>query len=216
MKIFAISDIHSAVKPFEKVSELIKNSDLVTISGDLSGWGSLDECINVLNTLSKINSNIIAVHGNMDSDKIIQYLDEKQISIHSRGIIRDSIGFFGVGGSNITPMNTPTEYSEDEIDKFLHDGYKMVKNADKIVLISHSPPRGANDKLFFGKRVGSVCIKNFLENNRVDICLAGHIHEAVGCEYIKNTPVVNPGSFKKGKYAIISIKDIVEISLGKL
>jgi Icc-related predicted phosphoesterase len=59
-------------------------------------------------------------------------------------------------------------------------------------------------------------VKAFLEAHPVGLCLCGHIHEAHGIERFQNTLVVNTGSFKKGRYAIIELGANPAVTPGKL
>ncbi len=216
MKIFAISDIHGALTPIEAASELLGESDFVVISGDITRHGSKEEAKEILGLITQCNPNIIAVHGNWDRIEVGEHLHERGYSIHAQSRIIDGIGFFGVGGSNPTPINTASEYSEEEIRDFLHQGYPPVKDCKTTVMVSHAPPRGARDRMFLGMRVGSMSVHEFLKHNHVDLCICGHIHEGRGNEEMNHTVVVNPGSFRRGCYAIIHISDGIYIEQGKL
>ena len=216
MKIFAISDIHGALKPIELASDHIKRSDLIVISGDISKSGTREDADVVIKTIEAFNNNILAVHGNMDKKEVKDFLKEKGYGIHADGKTINEIGFFGVGGSSRTPMNTRSEYGEDEIREFLNIGYKKIRDAKTIILISHTPPRGTRDRSFWGLRGGSKSIRQFLDNNKIHLCLVGHIHEASGVETLNSVIVANPGSFKSGRYLSINIGDQIIIEPGRV
>ncbi len=216
MKIFAISDIHGFTKAIDQTANLIKNSDIVIICGDITKNGSKSEAAEVLNHIEIHNKNILAVHGNIDKKEVIELLEEKGYSIHGTCRVINGIAFFGVGGSSPTPMNTPTEYSEKKIMKLLDDGYNKINGEDTTVLVSHTPPRGTRDRTFIGLRGGSKSIKKFLTMNQVDLCLSGHIHEASGVENLGNSIVANSGSFKRGRYLSIEIGDNININRKKV
>jgi len=216
MKIFAISDIHGETRFIDAAADLIRSADVVTISGDITATGKSDEAVKVISHLEKYTKRILAVHGNWDRIEILDFLDDKGYNLHENGKIIDGIGFFGVGGSGLTPMKTVTEYSEEDLYEFLEIGYSKIKNAEHIVLISHTPPRNTRDRTFFGMRGGSVGVSNFLEEHLVHLAIVGHIHEARGVAEIGAMKIVNPGSFKKGRYSYIEINDAVTIHSGKL
>ena len=113
-------------------------------------------------------------------------------------------------------MNTATEYSEEKIMEVLQDGFDKVNGANTTILVSHAPPRGTRDRTFIGLRGGSKSIKSFIENNQVDLCLAGHIHEANGVEQLDTSIVANSGSFKRGRYLSIEIGDNINVSPGRI
>lgn len=216
MKLFSISDMHGSIKFIDPAAELISEADIVTISGDISSTGKVNDAEKVISQIEKYNSNIVAVHGNWDRIEVHDMLVERGYGIHSSGKIIDEIGFFGVGGSNPTPMKTASEYDEEEIYQFLEPGYAKVKNAKKIVLISHSPPYNTRDKTFLGLRGGSESVRDFLEKKPVNLCISGHIHEAFGMSNIGQCLIINPGSFKRGKYFIIEIDSSISANKGKI
>lgn len=216
MKIFAISDIHGETKHFDAAAGLMRAADMVVISGDIAKSGSLQSAKETLSMVEGITDAIMAVHGNWDRPEVLEYLDERGYNVHGRGIVRDGVGFFGVGGSSQTPMNTPSEYSEEEIAGFLEAGYREIAGAGRVVLVSHVPPRRVRDRTFLGLRAGSRAVREFLEKRPIDLCLTGHIHEAYGLESASGCMVVNSGSFKKGRYSIIEIGSTVRVKQGKL
>ncbi len=209
MKIFAISDIHGSIKAIDLTAGLIKNSDIIIISGDITKNGSKSEAAKVLGRIEIHNKNILAVHGNIDKIEVKELLEEKGYSIHGTCRAINGIAFFGVGGSSPTPMKTPTEYSEEKIMEFLDDGYKQVNGEYITVLVSHTPPRGTRDRTYIGLRGGSKSVKKFLKTNHIDLCLTGHIHEACGVENLGKGIVANSGCFKKGRYLSIEIGDSI-------
>ena len=155
----------------------------------------------------KYNENILAQLGNLDQPEVNDYLTEKGINLHRNGFIRDDIGIFGVGGSNITPFNTPTEFSEDEIEAFLLEGLEKVKEAEFKIMVPHMPPKDTKiDVIAAGIHVGSQSVRDFILRHKPDISLSGHIHEARGTDMIENTLVFNAGMFREGGYIKITKK----------
>jgi Icc-related predicted phosphoesterase len=136
--------------------------------------------------------------------------------MHGKGRLLDGVGFFGLGGSSPTPINTATEYTEKEIALTLRAGYEQLREVSQAVLISHAPPRGVRDRSFIGLRGGSHSVKAFLEENPVSLCLCGHIHEASGVERFQDTIVANSGSFKKGRYMSIEIGSEIVVVPGRV
>jgi uncharacterized protein len=213
MMLFAISDIHGATKPIDESAPLIREADWVVIAGDITRTKTRAEAADVITCLEQYSTRILAVHGNWDRLEVKDYLEEKGYSLHGKGRILDGIGFFGMGGSSPTPLNTATEYTEQEIALTLRTGYEQVQEASQVVLISHAPPRGIRDRSFLGLRGGSHSVKAFLEEHPVSLCLCGHIHEAGGIERFHSALVANSGSFKKGRYLSIEIgSDIVTVA----
>ncbi|MBN1655611.1 MAG: metallophosphoesterase family protein [Deltaproteobacteria bacterium] len=216
MKIFAISDIHGALRPIENALSYIRDADLVTISGDISKSGTKEDAAAVIETIESHNRNILAVHGNMDHQEVKELLEQKGYNLHADGKIVDGIGFFGVGGSTKTPMSTRCEYSEEEIGVFIDQGYNKIKEMRTAVLISHAPPYGTRDRSFFGLRGGSKRIARFVREHAIRLCLVGHIHEANGVEKLDQTIVANPGSFRRGRFLSVELGDEIHIEAGRI
>lgn len=216
MKLFAISDIHGATKPIEQAAPLIRAADLVVIAGDITRSKTRSEAADVIACLEQFTTRILAVHGNWDRLEVKDFLEEKDYSLHGKGLLLGGVGFFGVGGSSPTPLHTATEYTEQEIALILHTGYEQVQAAPQIVLISHAPPRGVRDRSFLGLRGGSHSVKSFLEEHPVSLCLCGHIHEAAGIELFAKTIVANAGSFKKGRYLSVEIGPDILVTPGRV
>jgi len=216
MNIIAISDIHGETAFVDPASDLISAADLTLICGDISGSGDTAGAEKVLVEIEKYTSKIIAVHGNWDNSGVLNMLEERGYSLHAKGRILNGIGFFGVGGSSVTPMKTPSEYKEEEIEEYLYSGFISIAEAEQKILVSHCPPRNTRDRTFLGIRGGSRSIRKFIDNNKIDLCVCGHIHEASGTEVLNSCIVANSGSFKKGKFLQILSGDGLKVFEGKL
>ena len=200
MRIIAFGDIHDRTDNIGKV-ERLSDADCVIITGDLTNFGGVGRAKKVIETVSSHNPHLYAQPGNMDLKQVEDYVDELGINIHSRGVIIQGVGFFGVGGSNYTPFNTPTEYTEEEIKEFILKGYEEIKHVELKVLVSHTPPYKTKvDIVSGGHHVGSVSVRDFIEKYQPQVCLTGHIHEAVGEDIIGNTKILNPGMLASGGY----------------
>ncbi|MDB5107905.1 MAG: hypothetical protein JWM69_846, partial [Candidatus Binatus sp.] len=140
MKIISFGDVHMATRNLERMGETMRDCDLVIVSGDLTNFGGVPEARKVLTDVRAACDNVLALPGNLDRREVIPFLEQEQIALHGKGRVVDGIGIFGCGGSNITPFNTPTELSEDEIYATLRAGYEMVRDARPLLMICHTPP----------------------------------------------------------------------------
>ncbi len=199
MKILCIADIHGNAK---KAFEIKESIDLILVAGDITNFGGRKKAEEVIETLKRISSNIFAVPGNCDYKEVLDFLEESKISLHGKGVKINEIGIFGVGGSNKTPFATPFELSENEIAKLLESGYGSIKECKIKILLSHAPAFGILDKTSSGVHAGSKAVKRFLDKNKVDYVVCGHIHEAAGIAKVKETIFINPGKFSHG-YVIL-------------
>ena len=196
MRIIAFGDIHMEYAGIENITGLSK-ADLVIVTGDFTNFGGKEDASTILDVIRRINPKIYAVLGNMDQASVGDYLDELGINIHGKGIVLGDLGIFGVGGSNSTPFNTPTEFSEEELADIVNKAYQHVTKAPIKVLISHTPPfNTATDRIGSGIHAGSTAIRKFIEEKQPDFCFTGHIHESKGEDRIGRTVILNPGMLK--------------------
>ena len=202
MLLVCISDLHGSLRGIERINF---SPDLLIVTGDITNFGREREAENILRQLLKITDKILAVPGNCDYPEVSKVLDELEINLWCKGKIIDKTGFFGVGGSNPTPFNTPLEYSEEELEACLNEGFTKVKEAEIKILVSHPPPYNTKvDRVSSGLHVGSRAVREFIEKAQPSLVLCGHIHEARGIDKIKNTIIVNPGPLHRG-YARVEI-----------
>ena len=200
MRIIAFGDIHMNPGAVGSIPG-IHSADYIIVTGDITNYGFRNDAKVVLENLSAINSNIIAVAGNLDQPDVADYLDEIGISLHGKSRIVNGIGIVGLGGSNYTPFNTPYEFSEQELADFLSAGYSQTGDIADHILVSHTPPvKTQTDKLLNGNHVGSTAVRAYIEKQQPLLCLTGHIHESKGEDRIGRTLILNPGMAKDGGY----------------
>lgn len=208
MIILAVTDIHGMAESIEKISRQLQESDVACITGDITHFGGAREAGQVVEPFCRYAPRVLAVHGNCDTPEVVNYLDEKGINLHARGKTIDGIGFLGLGGSLETPFNTPIEYAETDLRRFLDQAKAMLPPDSPMVLVSHQPPANtACDKLNAGHHVGSQVLHTFIEQYQPLVCFTGHIHEAVATDRIGKTWIVNPGQLGSGRYAYAEIEN---------
>lgn len=194
MKLFCLSDIHGDFGIITRAKRWTDDYDLILISGDITHFNSkmvAEKMVESLKTLGRI----LLVPGNCDLPETHMVFEDEAVSLHGQGRVIEDIGFFGVGGSPITPFDTPFEISEDAISNLLNEGYKEIIGCKKKIMVSHPPPYGTEvDKTKDGKHGGSKAVYDFIKNFDIDMVLCGHIHEARGEDRINDTLVINNGS----------------------
>ena len=132
MKILAISDIHGEKRFFNSAAELMESVDIIAISGDITSNGKIEEAEEILSIIENYNNNILAVHGNWDKIEILDFFIEKGYNLHADGKIINNVGFFGAGGSSKTPMNTFTEYNDEEQSTFCRVYWRKEIQSDQL------------------------------------------------------------------------------------
>ncbi|HKV55829.1 MAG TPA: metallophosphoesterase [Candidatus Binataceae bacterium] len=205
MKIVSFGDVHMATRNLMRMREVMLDTDLTIVSGDLTNFGGVDDARKVINEVRAAGPPVLALSGNLDRREVIPFLEAEGISLHGKGVMIDGIGIFGCGGSNITPFHTPTELTEDEIYATLARGYAEVRQCRPLLMICHTPPYETKcDRIVGGKAVGSTAARRFIEEVKPDVCISGHIHESAAIDTIGTTTVVNAGPFKGGGYIIVT------------
>ena len=90
---------------------------------------------------------------------------------------RGTTQWAGLGYSNITPFNTPGEYTEEEIAKAL----APFDNLKPLYLVVHFPPQGTRlDEFAAGKHAGSPTLREWVDRVQPLYLFCGHIHECAG------------------------------------
>src|SRR5713101_8549953 len=163
MKIISFGDVHMATRNLDRMGEVMRDCDLVILSGDLTNFGGVDDARKVITDVRRACPSVLALPGNLDKREVIPFLENEGIALHGKGLVIDGIGIFGCGGSNITPFGTPTELTEDEIYEKLCAGYDMVRNARPLLMICHTPPFETKcDRIMSGVAVGSTAARRFI------------------------------------------------------
>lgn len=208
MKIISFGDVHMATRNLGRMADVLRDTDLIIVSGDLTNFGGAGDARKVIDDVRRACPNVLALPGNLDKRDVIPFLESEGIALHGKGLVRDGVAIFGCGGSNITPFNTPTELTEDEIYETLMRGYQTVKDHRPLLMICHPPPFDTKcDLIMSGKPVGSTAARRFIEEIKPDVCISGHVHESAGVDHIGPTTVLNAGPFKGGGYIVVNTRE---------
>jgi Icc-related predicted phosphoesterase len=203
MLIISFGDVHMRPERAKRIPE-IRRADCVVVNGDLTIRGGCAQALSVVAAISELNRNVYAQIGNMDEGEVDAMFSDMGINLNGRGVLVDEVGLFGLGGSPPTPVDTPSEFSERELEATLRKAYEDVKEARIRILFSHPPPIDtAVDRIHSGQHVGSSAVRRFLEETDCSACVCGHIHEAVGTDRVGSALVLNPGMLPQGGYARI-------------
>jgi uncharacterized protein len=204
MKIVSFGDVHMATLNLARMGEVLRDTDLIIVSGDLTNFGGVNDARKVLDEVRQACPRVLALPGNLDRREVTPFLDTEGVGLHGKGIVVDGIGIFGCGGSNITPFNTPTELTEDEIYQTLKLGHAAVRNCRPLLMVCHTPPYETKcDRLIGGRAVGSIAARRFIQEAKPDLCISGHIHESAAIDAIGPTRIINAGPFKGGGYIVV-------------
>src|SRR5205823_5714413 len=115
VRLVCFGDIHMAFQAIERLGPTLREADWAVLTGDLTHFGDPPDALRVVDAVRAHCPNVLAVTGNLDMPWVIDAFRERGISLHGEGRRLGDLGVFGCGGSNITPMDTPTEFEEDEL-----------------------------------------------------------------------------------------------------
>ena len=193
-----------AFRAIERLAPALCEADCAILTGDLTHFGDPPDAFRVVDAVRAHCPNVLAVTGNLDMPWVIDAFRADGISLHGEGRRLGGLGIFGCGGSNITPMDTPTELEEHELHAVLERGHATVADAPRRLMICHVPPYDTRlDRLMNGRPVGSPAVRAFIETRKPDIAIVGHIHEGRGVDRVGDTLVLNAGALRDGGYVVV-------------
>ena len=197
-----------ALGAIDRIGDVLAEADVAILTGDLTNFGDPPDAARVIDTVRRHCPTVLAVTGNLDMPWVIDALRDAGISLHGEGRRFGALGVFGCGGSNPTPMDTPTEFEDDELGHILDAGHRAVADAPCRLMICHTPPFDTPlDRLMNGTPVGSPAVRRFIERRAPDVAVVGHIHEGRGTTTLGPTTVVNPGALRDGGYAVLDFDE---------
>jgi Icc-related predicted phosphoesterase len=179
LKVLIFSDIHGDLRALEKI--VAQTADVYIAAGDLSTFGrGLDRCGEVLKPLGE---HLWVLPGNHETHEEMRAFSERFgfVDFHRRVRTLPSASgttqWAGLGYSNVTPFNTPGEYTEDEISAALA-GFEGIP---QLYLVVHFPPQGTKlDEYSAGKHAGSPTLRKWVDRTHPAYLFCGHIHECAG------------------------------------
>ena len=203
MKIVSFGDIHMATAHMEAISAELASADVVLLSGDLTNFGgprAVRQVIRVTQTYCPI---VRALPGNLDQPETIAFLRTEQVGLHGEHQCYGEVAIYGCGGSNLTPFQTPLEYTDEVLWQILQQAVADVPSTPCHIMVCHTPPYATRlDRLVDGRPVGSPAVRQFIVEKQPHLCITGHIHESPGVDTIGRTKILNAGPFAAGGYIV--------------
>jgi Icc-related predicted phosphoesterase len=193
MKVLIFSDIHGDLRALERIAAL--PADVYINAGDLATFSrGIERCGEALKHLGE---RLWMLPGNHETHEATRALCDRFgfFDFHRKVRTLESstgpVQWAGLGYSNITPFNTPGEYSEEEIAAALaaFDGIKPLR------LVVHFPPFETKlDEYAPGKHAGSPALRAWVEKAQPSDLFCGHIHETAGMrDSLGSTQMINVG-----------------------
>lgn len=214
MKIAFVVDVHDRFDAVPAAMREIGAVDLLIVGGDITTGGTPDDAARAIEGWRGLAPQLLAISGNMDSPAIDARLAELGVSIDGRGVVVGDVGVFGVSAAPKSPLRTPYELDDTELERRMEAGLAAVTGSRVKLFCPHAPPKDtACDLLRSGEHVGSTAIRAFVEREQPDLVLCGHIHESRGMDEIGRSRILNPGPVGAGHYALIEVDGEVGVSL---
>jgi Icc-related predicted phosphoesterase len=213
MKLTCVTDLHGNADMLTRILRQAGETDLVLLGGDITNFGTPNEAEGLVEIARQIGAPVLAVAGNCDSRAIESRLEQLGVSLMRRGAAVNDLGLVGLAA--MPPwMGTMYELPEEELAAALRAGRAMLDGFSRHVLLSHAPPRDTNlDKTRQGAHVGSMAVRNYIDEHGPAVVICGHIHESRGIQTIGATRAVNCGPGFDGHYARVEIDDEIQIDL---
>jgi len=158
---------------------------------------------------------IYSVPGNDDplavDDVLLAHGDDRLRFVEGEVVeLAPGMEMLSTGYTNVTPWDTPREYSEDQIRERLRGMTDRLEHPETAIFNIHAPPYNSRldtapllgqdlkVKTAAGAQmtapVGSVAVREAIENVQPLLTLHGHIHESGGSVTIGRTTAINVGS----------------------
>jgi len=197
MKLLAFTDIHGSLRALKRIEQKVRvqKPDLLVCAGDITIFEH--GIIGIMRRLNTLKKKILIIHGNHEDEHTISECSKSFkniIFIHKKHFVVDDVVFLGYGGGGFSVVDKGFEMIAKTKFKEI-----IKKNQDKkIILLTHAPPYKTRlDKLVEG-HCGNKSIRQFVEKNKIDLVICGHLHENFGKEdKIRKTKIINPGPFGK-------------------
>ena len=189
MKVLIFSDIHGDIRALEKL--VSQPADVYIAAGDLSTFRkSLDRCGEVL---APLGEKVWVLPGNHETHEDMRELCRRFgfVDFHRQVRQIGSTNWAGLGYSNITPFNTPGEYTEEQIQEALAE----FDGLSPLYVVAHVPPKNSQlDEFAPGQHGGSPALSAWVERVQPLYLFCGHIHECEGrSDQIGRTQCFNVG-----------------------
>ncbi len=203
-----VADLHGRAARLRE----LPRADLFLAAGDISNFGPVEAVLRALEIAAARYPRVRAVLGNCDPPAAAPELGSRGWDLHLHPSRIGPCLFFGIAGSNPTPAFTPYEWEEPACLAEAGPAVEAAAGQDDgpagacRVLVSHAPPLGSGaDQVGSGRHVGSRAVADIARRLGAGLVLCGHIHEARGVFRWEERWVVNPGPFRHGYFARITV-----------
>jgi Icc-related predicted phosphoesterase len=117
VKIAYVVDVHDRFDAVPRAAEQTGPVDVLVVGGDITTGGTPDDAARAVESWRPLAPHLLALAGNMDSPAIDARLIELEVALDARGVRYDDVGLFGVSAAPISPLDTPYELPDDELER---------------------------------------------------------------------------------------------------
>lgn len=137
--------------------------------------------------------------GNYDLD--LKYTSLSHRNLHKKIMYYENLTFGGYGGAPIPTSGIPEKLAVPYLEggsgkNFYSEPQEFFEENNPDIVVLHNPGYGYFDQIPRYGHVGSLGIRNYLDQYNPSLVLSGHIHEDYGIYIHKNgTVFMNPSNF---------------------
>lgn len=199
MRIAATADLHYSTQNSsilkEQFAKVRDEADVLTIAGDLTNFGRLEEMEPLVNVLVRLRIPVVAVLGNHDYESgneanLMRMMSSEGIKVlDGTGYERDGVGFAGtkgfIGGFGrgmLTPFGEPevkafVKTSIDEAMK-LERAMSQLRTPKRVVVLHYAPiaatVHGEAQEIY--PYLGSSRLAEVVDRHGANLVVHGHAH----------------------------------------
>ncbi|MDJ0269216.1 MAG: metallophosphoesterase [Aigarchaeota archaeon] len=206
VKILQVSDIHGSMVAVEKIAaKADEGYDVVFVAGDVTNFGTIAQAEMILSKIAEHCPRVFFVAGNCDPEALLNWqpATEKITNLHLKSAMLGELGIVGLGGGGPKSVGTIIEFNEEQFSSMLSE---LKPPSGRFILLSHTPPHGAEADHVGGRHVGSMAIREYVEKTAPILVSCGHIHEARSISKLEKTTVINAGPARNNYCASIIIE----------
>jgi len=193
MRIFAFADSHANRTAIDELERVIDHDqpDVIVCAGDYTDFGRFGEATH--RVLVRAACPVLYVAGNHETwtpgntmtDLVPGAVDLAGVIHHVEGV-----AFCGLSGGDIF-----TQARRWRVHEVLADLRHHLGSLQPVVFVTHEPPTSWQWPGNEDERAGNPDIADFIERQRPDLVLCGHLHVDAPAETVlaTGTRILNPG-----------------------
>ena len=136
MKIVSFGDVHMATRNLARMHDVMRDTDLVIVSGDLTNFGDSGDAAKVIREVRGACGRVLALPGNLDTADVIPYLEREGVA-QARERLFDPFALEADDRDGTGRMEGPRGAGDPGHHRLTRDG---VEQLDRLRLQARSLP----------------------------------------------------------------------------